>query len=70
MGKVEKWKSGKSENRRREAQTADEFAPCITLNSDSVRGDFPFTCRVNGIQLASLIASLIISENKWFNGVF
>mgnify|MGYP007080215780 FL=1 len=35
-----------------------------------MRWDFPFTYRVNGIHFATLIASVAISENQWFNCVF
>jgi len=31
--------------------------------------NFPFTYRVNGTR-ATLLASVVISENQWFNGVF
>jgi len=35
-----------------------------------MRWDFPFVYRVNGIHFATLIASVAISENQWFNYVF
>jgi len=35
-----------------------------------MRWDFPFTDWVNGIHFATLIASVAISENQWFNCVF
>jgi hypothetical protein len=31
---------------------------------------FSFTCGMNGINYTSLLASVEISENQWFNGVF
>jgi len=32
--------------------------------------NFPFTYRLNGPHRANLFASVVISENQWFNGVF